>query len=297
MINKINIFFWIIILFPFSCELLADKTLVAPNGNEIIFSESLSGKNIDKDAWGRIFFAKGNRKIDISLDKHIFTKSQGGRYYTYSNDNVISPTGNYIIINSIYGSMYPTQSGGEKYVDRAYCSIIDMNTGCVVSDRDGEVCGYSWDRNKDLIVSSYHDSFDFLSSKMAVNKSGVDSDWSAQDIKNLTLCDSPNRSNIGAYYLLISKFKKGSDQQKIIKNTIVDWTNDLVNEATVLDKTYLYIEPKENKKSKMYLLKSDKVKVISLSDDNQWVFISYVSNESNPILAWVGKNYLSDFSL
>jgi len=139
-----------------SIESSADIKIVSPNGNKILFSEKKEGENIDSDAWNKIFFVHANQKLDLSRDD---------RYYTENGSTTPSPSGNYLKVLSVSGDYLYLENGERKYVDRTYCSVIDMRDGCIVSDWNGGNCMYDWADDKD-ILSQYPDghgsTFDFL---------------------------------------------------------------------------------------------------------------------------------------
>lgn len=78
-----------------------------------------------------------------------------------------------------------------------------MTNGCIVSDWDGEACGYSWGGNKDVLASSGDvnaDKFDFQSMRPVINKTiGDFSGMDEKDIANLIRCDSLSKEDINTY--------------------------------------------------------------------------------------------------
>ncbi|MEB7545986.1 hypothetical protein [Klebsiella grimontii] len=89
---------------------------------------------------------------------------------------------------------------------------MDMTNGCIVSDWDGEACGYSWVGNKYVLASSGDvnaDKFDFQSMRPMINKtiddfSGIDE----REVANMLRCDSPSKENINTYQRMTKENKK-----------------------------------------------------------------------------------------
>ncbi|MDA5490166.1 hypothetical protein [Yersinia kristensenii] len=123
----------------------------------------------------------------------------------------MSPSGRYLIVNSVSGGNVEFGDGTSKYSDRAYCSIVDMDNGCIVSDWDGEACGYTWVGNKDVLASSEEvgaDIFDFNSMRPSINK--MKNKLSSMDAKrasNMLRCDSLSKENINNYQQLAKENK------------------------------------------------------------------------------------------
>src|SRR5471030_343370 len=122
-----------------------DVIIRSPFGTELIFCEKKSGKNYDRNAWGKLSFKGHGETIDMSI---------GGRYFTENGSSKLSPSGKYLVITSISGGYLYSDDGTKKYIDRAYCSVVDMATGCYISDWDGGACGYDWRENEDILENS-----------------------------------------------------------------------------------------------------------------------------------------------
>src|SRR5574344_2002946 len=121
----------------------ADVYINAASGNSLLFSQKRSGDGIVNNAWSKLYFVSGGNKTELVSQ---------GRYYEGGSKK--SPSGNYILFYSVSGEFVSLEDGTDKYVDRAYCSVIDMRDGCIVSDWDGEACGYDWVNNQDILASS-----------------------------------------------------------------------------------------------------------------------------------------------
>ncbi|HDT5889161.1 TPA: hypothetical protein QHA87_003160, partial [Aeromonas dhakensis] len=137
----------VIFVAPFlvtSVTAIADVSINSNDGSSLFFSGKLTGENIDNNAWGKLYYISESKKVELSLQDRYYLENDAGSI------SKKSPTGNYILFYSVSGEMVSLGDGTEKYVDRAYCSVIDMRNGCIVSDWDGEACGYDWVKSKDV---------------------------------------------------------------------------------------------------------------------------------------------------
>ncbi len=190
------------------------------------------------------------------------------------------------MVTSISGAEVGQEDGTLKYIDKAYCSVIDMSSGCIVSDWDGEACGYAWVGNKDVLASSNDpgaDTFDFNSMRPKVNEAR-NSRASTDAIENLMRCDLPNKDNINDYQYL-SKLNK-ADEDKVDRYIEI-YLNTITKESKVMSKSYLFPSPQTSNFKNAYLVPGDRVKVIQLSPDRKWVNIGYINAKGTPLVAWV----------
>lgn len=274
-------FLFVFMLFVAVCNsAYADIEVKSQNGNSVVFSQPKHGDNIESDAWSKLTFSQNGKKIDLS---------RTDRYYTEDGSSKVSPSGYYLVVNSVAGDYLNSGDGAKKYVSKAYCSVIDMRNGCIVSDWDGEACGYQWAKGKDILSSSDDndaDSFDFLSMKPAVRKiDGSYSTLKTMDANNLMRCDKVSSENIGDYQTL-SNENKGVRQ--LVLNGVLDYINKLETSSSInVSKSYLYSSPDENSITKAYLVAGDKVKIIQFSQSKKWVEVGYVSPKGKPLVKWV----------
>lgn len=260
---------------------LADVSINSNDGNSLFFSEKLTGENIDNNAWSKLYFISGSKKIDVSLQD---------RYFLENDDGSISkksPTGNFILFYSVSGERVSLGDGTDKYIDRAYCSVIDMRNGCIVSDWDGEACGYDWVKSKDVLASSEDkdaDVFDFKAMRPSINiKNTQQVIANKYSLENMLRCEPLNKTNVDAYHLFLKANKAYSSS---IKESMLDYLRSL-SEKEVKNKSMLFGKPRDNSQSKAYLIAGDKVRIIQTSADGRWVNIGYINKKNNPLIAWV----------
>ncbi len=194
---------------------------------------------------------------------------------------------------SVSGGDVEFGDGVKKYTDKAYCSVVDMTNGCIVSDWDGEACGYSWVGNKDILASSGDvnaDKFDFQSMRPMINKtiddfSGIDE----REVANMLRCDSPSKENINTYQRMTKENKKAKG---IVLKSISEYLRKITEISTVKTKSNLFTFPNDNNKTSAYLIPGDKIKIIQTSPDNKWVNIGYINTKGSPLISWIKTDTL-----
>lgn len=254
----------------------ADVYINAASGNSLLFSQKRSGDGVVNNAWSKLYFVSGGNKTELVSQ---------GRYYEGGSKK--SPSGNYILFYSVSGEFVSLEDGTDKYVDRAYCSVIDMRDGCIVSDWDGEACGYDWVNNQDILASSAEkgaDIFDFMAMRPSINMSNSQRLMNNEEsVKNLLRCSPPNRTNVEAYQVLLKS------NNKYFSNIRDGMLRYLINlpDMEVKNKTPLFSEPNSNSKSKAYLISGDKVKFIQNSPDGRWINIAYINSKKVPLITWI----------
>lgn len=262
----------------------ADIEIKSPEGGRLIFSQEKKGEHYDNNSWGKIVFSRNAYSADLS---------RSDRYYIENGSSKPSPSGKYLIVTSVSGGYVEFGDGEKKYTDKAYCSVVDMTNGCIVSDWDGEACGYSWVGNKDVLASSGHvntDKFDFQSMRPMINKtiddfSGIDE----REVANMLRCDSPSKENINAYQRMAKENKK---MKRVVLEYISGYLSGITEKSTVKIKSNLFSLPNDNSKTSAYLVPGDKVRIIQTSPDNEWVNIGYINKKGSPLISWVKADML-----
>lgn len=281
---------WQYLVLILSCmmcrEGIADITVTSPNGNAIVFSQAIAGKNIDRNAWRKVFFVDKNKKQqDLSREY---------RYYTgdYAQE-FLSPSGRYFQLMSVEGGYVNDDEDG-VYTDRQYCSVIDMQDGCIISDWTGAICGYHWAEDSDLLIEDsigYEDTADFLSERPKMLTNYLFS-YDIYYVKNLLRCDPPNDNNLNLYQIFITKNTKSKD---IIEARINDYLDSLSTTLVIKNKTYLYSSPTGSADINGYLFAGDKVKLIEKKDeyDGVWLKVVYINAKGTALISWIEESELS----
>lgn len=257
----------------------ADVIIKSPEGGAVTFSQEKKGDHYDNGAWGKIIFSNQDYSADLS---------RSDRYYSEDGSSRTSPSGKYLIVNSVSGGYVDLGDGTSKYTDRAYCSVVDMTNGCIVSDWDGEACGYTWVKNQDVLASSNENeaaTFDFNSMRPSMNEAqNLFSTIDSFGANNLARCDMPKKENINSYQLLA---KENAGVRKTTNSKIIAYLDSVAIDAVVKSKSILFTTPDNNGLTKAYLVSGDKVKIIQNSSDNIWVNIGYINAKGTPLIAWI----------
>ncbi|WP_031520944.1 hypothetical protein [Siccibacter colletis] len=275
-------FLWLIFYIAaiFSTGVHADVIMKSPLGTELRFSDKKTGPNYDRDAWEQLVFKNNKGVINLSIE---------GRYFVENGSKDFSPSGRYIVVDSVAGGYVDMFDGrGEQYVDKAYCSVVDMQTGCIISDWDGEACGYDWKKDSDELASSDEqdtETFDFLSFKPNINSLTKKlSSLNVEEVDGYLRCDYVSKDNINTYQKLI---KENKSAKKVVEPYLIEFIDGSTQNASVIKKTFLYSLPDESSKTKAYLIEGDKIKVIQFSKNDQWINVGYVTSKGAPLIAWI----------
>lgn len=255
----------------------SDVTIKSPLGTSVIFSEKKNGSNYDSDAWGALSFNGNGYVIDLGIKD---------RYFTEDGSTKVSPSGRYLILNSISGGYISDEGEEKEYVDKAHCSIVDMKNGCYVSDWEGDACGYDWKKNEDVLENSQGtDTFDFKSLRPTIKnvKENLAS-LNKLTVKRYLRCDAPDNDNINTYQELV---RKNKESKSIVNEYILNYVRGITSEKEISKKSYLFLSPEDNSKTSAYLVTGDKVKVIQTSKDNNWINIGYINSKGVPLVAWI----------
>ncbi|MCE0828765.1 hypothetical protein LVQ78_22440 [Buttiauxella sp. A2-C2_NF] len=264
----------------------ADVVIKSPEGSTLTFSKEKKGEHYDKNAWGKIIFSTNSYSVDLS---------RSDRYYTEDGTSKVSPSGRYLIVISVSGGNVEYGDGTSNYSDKAYCSVIDMTNGCIVSDWDGEACGYTWVGNEDVLASSENagaNNFDFNSMRPSINKiknklSTID----ARRVGNILRCDVPSKENINSYQQLATENGK---TKEIVHESIANYLHGVTEESSIKSKSKLFKSPIDDSETKGYLVSGDKVKVIQVSSDGKWVNVGYINPKGVPLITWVKADTVAE---
>jgi len=262
----------------------AGVMITSPEGGVLTFSQAKKGEHYDATTWGKIVFSTKNMQADLS---------QEDRYYTEDGSSQVSPSGRYLIVNSISGGELWQEDGTVTWSDRAYCSVVDMKNGCITSDWSGEACGYTWVGGKDILASSEKpnaDTFNFTAMRPKLRESK--GDFALMEnarVMNIMRCDVPGKGNINDYQQLATLNKLSA---KAVRSQIAHYVNSLTVAASIESKALLFTRADEHSQSKAYLVAGDEIKIIQRSPDNQWVNVGYINAKGSPLVAWIKADTL-----
>ena len=257
----------------------ADVVIHSPAGTTLTFSQKKTGEHYGSDAWGKILFSSRGTQADLTQEE---------RYYSEDGSSHVSPSGRYLVVNSVSGGDLVQEDGSVTYTDRAYCSVVDMHNGCITSDWSGEACGYSWVGDQDRLASSARpdaEAFNFTSMRPTIK--AVKTDFAVintHQVMNILRCDAPAKNNVSDYQQLA---KTNKALTGLINGHLLPFLNRIHDVSTVGTRAVLFTDAADNSKTRAYLVAGDRVKVIQRSSDRQWVNIGYVNAKGVPLIAWV----------
>ncbi|MDH2066244.1 hypothetical protein [Pantoea sp. GD03673] len=276
----LNFVFFMMSCVPFYS--FSDVTILSPLGTSVTFSDKKTGENYDSYSWGVLTFKGKKGDVDLGIKD---------RYFTEDGSSKVSPSGRYLVVNSVSGGYLQNEAGEKEYVDKAFCSVVDMKNGCYVSDWDGEACGYEWNENEDVLENSQGtDKFDFLSFRPKIDdvKDSLSS-LSELTVRRYMRCDSPGINNINIYSRL-SQVNKAS--KLIVNEGVLEYLKGVTEEKMIIQKSFLYSSPNDGGKTASYLVAGDKVKILQFSKDRQWINVGYINVKGTPLVAWILAEFI-----
>lgn len=255
----------------------ADVSVHSPMGGTVTFSQKTAGEHYATAMWGKMVFSNRHGQADLTQPDRV-----------YESTSPVSPSGRYLVVNSLSGGELVQEDGSVTYTDRAYCSVVDMRNGCITSDWSGEACGYTWTGKKDILAGSARpdaETFDFLSQRPTLKAAASDfALLEASRVSNLLRCDAPAKENINDYQRLADTNHAAAG---IINRYLLRYVTRTETTATVKSRSVLFTEAKENSKTRGYLVRGDRIRIIQRSSQGQWVNIGYVNAKGSPLIAWV----------
>ncbi|RQN40800.1 hypothetical protein [Paraburkholderia tropica] len=139
------------------------------------------------------------------------------------------------------------------------------------SDRD--ICNYQIARNH--LISSYK-----LDSKQYED---------VYELKDGTFQLALRDGCVGCDQITRSIYKDGKLSETLLVTNQASYTQrQPVTTSVTTDKAWLYADHQDSARTKMYLLKGDKVQLIEFDDSNGlWYFVKYLSKEHGAISKWI----------
>lgn len=227
---------YISLLFVFSIFNCSYGETLKFNGNSGIEYLDPIPKNEEGEfgsGWKRaVFVSADGSRIDLFPMERF--SPNGGVVFSDPADALISPSGRYAVFYIVRAGRLSKVGGdgGETITSRQYCPVVDTQSGCIVSNMSGGICGGQWDAKEDLwrvgersdvlddtkamvggtiqSVREIWDSFleirsrnkGFKLSEIMVGKLGV---------QNILACEPPNQRNKNEYNLISSQLKSEGD--------------------------------------------------------------------------------------
>lgn len=286
-----------------------------PNHARLVYSAPVSPalSRIFGPGWTRLAVTRPDGStLPILQDETL--GGDGGVIFATVGANARSRDGRYVVLDVTRNGLTETEDGKASVESRAFCPILDTQTGCVARDDTGAVCAGAWD-DKNAVWHGQLDSGKNESQSMTtLEKPTAKAVWTqfsqakSPDIKpflrvalgfeNLLACDSPNAENAGYYakirtalgpaaYAASDRSARGSMPANV--DASPTWT-------VKVDRSWLYERPSAGSNRHGYLIRGDHVAVIG-EQKPDWVKVRYVRSGNLPIEAWLKRQDLSSLPI
>ncbi len=217
------------------------ESLIFDGGSRIDYLEPILESEFGT-GWKRaVFVSAGGSKFDLFPMERL--SIDGGVVFSDPADALISPSGRFAVFSIVRaGRLFKIGGeGGEEIASRQYCPVIDTQSGCIVSNMTGEICGGRWDAKVDLWLLGERGDFRDIAKVMAGgNPESAREIWGgflkiskrnkgfklsemimdSLGVPNILACDPPSHGNKEVYDLISSKLKSEGDiyYEKYIKS-------------------------------------------------------------------------------
>ncbi|WP_144410033.1 hypothetical protein [Cupriavidus basilensis] len=301
-----------------SHAMAGDDVLQINRQSRIEFSDPLQGW--DKDTygagWKRARLIKPRGGIVELLPSETLTSIEGtifsGAFYSS-----LSPSRKYVVLSTIRTGVLgdgPAMVGKNIY-SRAYCPVISTESGCILNNNTGEICGGHWEGKKDLWRYGVDDRTDTMIKPTFFNAMGLWKAFSKSEkfsksveldfepnitdfvvqnfgVSNLLACDPPSAKNRDLYILVARQLEvegRGIDAKFLRKKSNIGANNNYGVDKVTAEKSWLYDGPEDQARTRMYLIKGDEIEIISTSSSG-WVYVEYKGNNKKAIRRWMKES-------
>lgn len=284
-----------------------------PGGAAILYSDAANSQDpLPARTWKKAAFYLPNGVTFGLLPRAGESNEGGGTQMEPPSDSNISPSGQYVVVaRDEQGAVSTGPGQPESVLDREYCSMIEIRTGCITADQTGEVCGAGWragqraqwgtDEQTDLMLKSDRPSasrqLGFISAgqppKLTIHDdSGAD---------NLLRCDPPSPVNREIYRKIATALDAAGahNDARLIANSLSKANSNSVGTpapaavesehrtaSVSVQKATLYTAPNDASASRAYLVQNDIVVVLKQSPGG-WAYVDYVNASGKHLLRWI----------
>ncbi|MDR8031458.1 hypothetical protein KPA93_07870 [Burkholderia cenocepacia] len=232
----------------------------------------------------------------------------------------ISPSGQYVIVmRNDQRIVFMGQGQPETVLNRGYCSMIEIKTGCITVEQTGEICGAGWqpsqgaqwgtDAQTSMMLTRDRPS---ASNKATFVNAGQPAHLLMRDASgadNLLRCDPLSSTNRESYRKIAAALKaEGArfDAQLIetalSKGSATSLGMPVAQEADAegppapaavsVAKATLFTSPDDATASRAYLVQNDVVTVLKQSPTG-WAYVDYVSASGKHLRRWIKADQIS----
>ncbi|WP_148094629.1 hypothetical protein, partial [Burkholderia cenocepacia] len=287
-----------------------------PGGAAVLYSNAANPQDpLSRRTWKKAVFSFPNGMTFDLLPRVGESSTGGGTQMEPPNKWNISPSGQYVIVmQNDQGTVFMVHGQPETVLNREYCSMIEIKTGCITAEQTGEICGAGWqpsqgaqwgtDAQTSMMLTRDRPS---ASNKLASIDAGQPPHLlmrNASGADNLLRCDPPSSTNREAYRKIAAALKadgarfdaqlidtallKGSSSSAgtaVAQEAVADGLTATVSVA----KATLFTAPDDGNASRAYLVQNDVVTVLKQSP-NGWAYVDYVSASGKHLLRWIKAN-------
>ncbi|WP_414932554.1 hypothetical protein [Vibrio europaeus] len=125
----------------------------------------------------------------------------------YDDTFSYSPDRKYILIQKKEVKSFIDQNGNETKSVRNSCDIVLVDTGCVISTNDGEVCGANWVNEHDILTSTGKYYIPITTEQLPPKEMSAELDYSNLEfsLPSYMACYPPSKNNLNDYKEISSK--------------------------------------------------------------------------------------------
>ncbi|MEB4629299.1 hypothetical protein [Burkholderia contaminans] len=290
-----------------------------PGGAAVIYSNAANPRDpLPHRAWKKAVFSFPDGTTFGLLPRAGESNAGGGTQMEPPDKWNISPSGQYVIVmRNDQGTVFMGQGQPETVLNREYCSMIEITTGCITAEQTGEICGAGWQPSQGAQWGT-----DSQTSMMLTRERPLASnEWAAinagqpphllmrdaSGADNLLRCDPPSSANRESYRKIAVALKADGarfDAQLIdaalSKGSTTSVGTSVAQEAGAegptaavsVAKATLFTAPDDATASRAYLVRNDVVTVLKQSPAG-WAYVDYVSASGKHLLRWIKADQIS----
>lgn len=302
-----------------SAALQSNLRFALLGGAAVLYSNAANPQDpLPRRAWKKAVFSFPNGTTFGLLPRAGESNAGGGTQMEPLNKWNISPSGRYVIVmRNDQGTVSTGQGQPDTVLNREYCSMIEIKTGCITAEQTGEICGAGWQPSQGAQWGTDSQTSMMLtrdrptaSNKLASINAGQPARLLMRDASgadNLLRCDPPSSANRESYRKIAAALKADGahfDAQLIdtalSKGSATSVGTPAAQEAGVegptaavsVAKATLFTAPDEATASRAYLVQNDVVTVLKQSPTG-WAYVNYVKATGKHLFGWVRVDQIS----
>ncbi|MBR7964810.1 hypothetical protein KDW52_00525 [Burkholderia cenocepacia] len=290
-----------------------------PGGAAVLYSNAANPQDpLPRRTWKKAVFSFPNGMTFNLLPRVGESSAGGGTQMEPPNKWNISPSGQYVIVmRNDQGTVFMGLGQPETVLNREYCSMIEIKTGCITAEQTEEICGAGWqpsqgaqwgtDAQTSMMLTRDRPS---ASNKLTFINAGQPAHLLIRDASgadNLLRCDPLSSTNREPYRKIAAALKAEGvrfDAQLIetalSKGSVASVGMPVVQDADAegppaavsVAKATLFTSPDDATASRAYLVQSDVVTILKQSPTG-WAYVDYVNASGNHFRRWIKADQIS----